>query len=123
VKPILAGLALLFVVAPAHAEYRTVLVRVTRDKDQKASVTIYSDDKTDQRSAASADDAAEAIGGMSGWGSAVGVYVKADRGVRREDLKKLLGAIQDNPRLDLEYFGREVPKVVGDHFLKGAADK
>jgi hypothetical protein len=123
VKPILAALALLLVVSQAHAEYRTVLVQVKQDKDKKASVTIYSDEKKDQKSAVSADEAVKVIGDMKGWGSSVGVYVTSDRGIPRDDLKKVLGAINDNRWLELEYFGREVPKVVGDHFLKGEADK
>src|SRR5262245_18844098 len=75
VKPILAGLALLVLASQAHAEYRTVLVQVKQDKDKKASVTIYSDEKKDQQCAASVDEAVTVIGDMKGWGSTVGVYV------------------------------------------------
>jgi hypothetical protein len=123
VKAILAGLAFLLVVSQAHAEYRTVLIQVQQDKDKKVSVTIHSDEKKEQKSAASVDEAVKVIGDMKGWGSAVGVYVTSDRGIRSDDLKTVLGAILDNSRLDLVYFGREVPKVVGDHFLKGDANK
>jgi uncharacterized protein (TIGR03066 family) len=66
------------------------------------------------------DDAVKAIGQMKGWGSKVGVYVTGERGIRGDPLKKLLGAVNENHWLELEYFGREVPKVVGDHFLKAA---
>jgi hypothetical protein len=119
-KPILAAIALLVLVSQTHAESRTVLVQVKQDKDKKASVTIRSDEPKEQKSAVSADDAAKVIGAMKGWGSKVGVYVASDRAVPRADLKKLLAAVNDNPWLDLEYFGREVPKVVADHFLKVA---
>jgi hypothetical protein len=123
VQPILAGLAVLLLVTPARAESRTVLVRVQRDGDRKVSVTIYSDEDRDRRSAVAADEAVKTIAAMRGWGSTVGVYVTADRGTRGDDLRRVLGAIQDNHWLELEYFGREVPKVVGDHFLKRPAGK
>ena len=118
VKVILAGLALLFVVSQTRAEYRTVLVQVKQDKDKNVSVTIHSDEKKEQKSAASMADAVKLIAEMQGWGSGVGVYVTCDKSVPRPDVKKLLAAINDNAWLDLEYFGREVPKTVGDHFLK-----
>jgi uncharacterized protein (TIGR03066 family) len=117
-KLILAGLAVLVVVSQTHAEYRTVLVQVKQDKDKKASVAIHSDEKKEQKSAVSVDDAVKVIGEMKGRGSQVGVYLSPDRAVPGADLKKLLAAVNDNPWLDLEYFGREVPKVVADHFLK-----
>jgi hypothetical protein len=114
-------LALLLVVSQAHAESRTVLVQVKQDKDKKASVTIYSDEKKEQRSAVSVDEAVRVIGDMKGWGSSVGVYVTSDQSVSRSNSKRLLAAINDNPWLQLEYLGHEVPKVVGDHFLKREA--
>ena len=119
---ILAGLTVLAVVSQTHAEYRTVLVQVKQDKDHKASVAIHSDEKKEQRSAVSVDDAVKVIGEMKGWGSRVGVYVTSERAVPRADLKKLLAAVNDNPWLDLEYFGREVPRVVADHYLRGAQE-
>ncbi len=122
VKRTLVGLAFFFAVAQLHAESRTVLVVVKQEKDKKASVTIYSDEKKEQKSAVAVDEAAKVIGEMKGWGSAVGVYVTSDRGVARADVKKLLDAINDNLWLELQYFGREVPKIVADHFLKTARD-
>jgi hypothetical protein len=122
VKSILTGLVLFLVVSQARAEYRTVLVQVKQDQDKKASVTIHSDEKKEQKSAVSVDEAVKVIAEMKGWGSTVGVYVTSDRGGPRADLKKLLGAINDNAWLELEYFGRDFPKVVGDHFLKAAKD-
>lgn len=123
VTSILPGLAFILGVSLARAEYRMVLIQVQQDKDKKVAVTIHSDEKTDRKSAASVDEAAKVIGEMRGWRSAVGVYVTSDRGIPRADLKKLLAAINDNDWLELEYFGREVPKVIGDHFLKGQANK
>jgi hypothetical protein len=120
VTPMLAGLALLLVVSQTHAEYRTVLVQVKQDKDKKTSVAIHSDEKKEQKSAVSVDDAVKVIGEMKGWGSQVGVYIASDRSIPGADLKKLLAEVSDNPWQDLEYFGREVPKVVADHFLKVA---
>ena len=68
------------------------------------------------------DDAVKVIGEMKGWGSKVGVYVTADRSTPGAEVKKLLAAVNDNSWLDLEYFGRDVPKVVADHFLKAGSD-
>jgi hypothetical protein len=121
-KWMLAGLALLLVVSQTHAENRTVLIQIKQDKDKKTSVAIHSDEKKEQQSAVSVDDAVKIIGEMMGWGSKVGIYVTSDRSIPRADVKKLLAAVNDNSRLDLEYFGREVPKVVADHFLKVAQD-
>ncbi|MCI0683293.1 MAG: hypothetical protein L0Y71_14415 [Gemmataceae bacterium] len=117
-KPTFAGLILLLVVSQAHAEYRTVLVQIDQDKDKNARVTIHSDEKKEQNSRVSVDEAAKVLRQMEGWGSAVGVYVASERGVRRDDRKKVLDAIHANLWLELEYYGREVPKVVGDYFLK-----
>jgi uncharacterized protein (TIGR03066 family) len=119
-RPILAGLAVLVVVSQTRAEYRTVLVQVKQDKEKKASVAIHSDEKKEQQSAVSVEEAVKVIGAMKGWGSQVGVYVTSDRAISGAELKKLLAAVNDNPWLELEYFGREVPKVVADHFLKVA---
>jgi uncharacterized protein (TIGR03066 family) len=119
-KLILAGLAVLLVVSQTRAEYRTVLVQVKQDQDKKASVTIHSDEKKEQKSAVSVGDAVKVIGKLKGWGSQVGVYVTSDRAIPGADLKKLLSAVLDNSWLELEYFGHEIPKVVADHFLKAA---
>jgi uncharacterized protein (TIGR03066 family) len=119
-KPILAGLVVLLVVSQAHAEFRTVLVQLKQGQDKKASVTIHSDEKQEQKSAAPVDDAVKVIGAMKGWGSQVGVYITSDRAIPGADLKKLLAAVLDNPWLQLEYFGPETPKVVADHFLAAA---
>jgi hypothetical protein len=118
---ILAAVAVFLVVAQAHAEYRTVLVQIKQDKDKNISVTIYSDEKKEQKTDVSVDDAAKVIGAMEGWGSQVGVYVVSAQGTPRAHLKKLLVALSGNPWLELEYFGREAPKVVADHFLKASA--
>jgi uncharacterized protein (TIGR03066 family) len=119
-KPILAGLVVLLVVSQARAEYRTVLIQLKQGPDKKASVTIHSDEKQEQKSAASVDDAVKVIGAMRGWGSQVGLYITSDRAIPSADLKKLLAAVLDNPWLQLEYFGHATPKVVADHFLKAA---
>jgi hypothetical protein len=123
VTPILCGLALLLVVAQTHAEYRTVLIHVKQDKDKKPSVSIYSDEQRDQKSAVSVAEAVKVLSAMQGWRSSVGVYVTSDGKMSRADLKQLLVAITDNGWLDLVYFGDEIPKVVGDHFLQGKAPK
>jgi hypothetical protein len=123
VKTILASLALLFVVSQARAEYRTVLVQVKQDKDKKASVTIYSDEKKEQKSAVSMDEALKVLSAMQGWGSSVGVYITSEGRMPHTDLKKLLVTIADNIQLDLFYFGDDAPKVVGDHFLQPAGGK
>jgi hypothetical protein len=121
-KLTLAGLAILLVVSQTHAEYRTVLVQVKQGQDKKASVTIHSDEKKEQKSAVPVEDAVKVIGKLKGWGSRVAVYVTSDRAIPGADLKKLLSAVLDNPWLELEYVGHEIPKVVADHFLKPAED-
>ena len=122
VKPLLAGLALLLFVSHARAESRVVLIQTKQDKDQKTSVTIYSAEKQEQKSAVSVEEAVKVIAGMKGWGSTVGVYVASDGKLPRAERKTLLAAIDGNVWLDLKYFGREVPKGVGDHFLKGEVE-
>jgi len=118
-KPILAGLALLFATSQVRAEYRTVLIQVKQDKEKKkTTVTIHSDEEKEQKTAISVDEAVKILANMKGWGSSVGVYIAAERLLEREDRKKLLDAVDDNIWLELEYFGREVPKNVADHFLK-----
>jgi hypothetical protein len=117
---ILAGVAVLLVVAQAPAEYRTVLVQVKRSPEKKTTVTIHSDEKKEQMSGAPVEDALKVLGQMKGWGSQVGVYVTAERAIAGADLKKLLSAVLDNPRLELMYFGPDVPAVVANHFLKTA---
>ena len=114
----LVGLSLLVLVSHAQAEFRTILVRIKLGDNKKPSVTIYSDDAPDRRTATTVDDAAKAIRAMKGWGSSVGVYVTSDRAIRGDELKTLFGAIADNAWLELEFFGRDVPRHVGDHFLK-----
>lgn len=112
VKPILAGLVLLLVVSQIHAESRAVFIQVKQDKE-KVSVTIHSDEKKEQRSGTSVDDAVKVIREMKGWGSVVGVYITSNRRIPRADRKKLFAAIDDNSWLELEYFGRDVPKMIG----------
>src|SRR5215469_14903723 len=119
-RRILAGLTVLVLVVQAHAEYRTVFIQVKQDKEKKASVTIHSDEKKEQKSAASVVDAVKVIGEMKGWRSQVGVYITAERTIPGADVKRLLAAVNDNLWLDLEYFGREIPTIVEDHFLKTA---
>ena len=114
-KPIAAGLLLFLAAAQVRAEYRTVLIQVAQVKD-KVLVTIHSDEKKERKSAISVDEAVKAISAIQGWGSSVGVYVTGDR-PPRGDRRKMFAAIDSNPWLELEYFGREVPKKVGDHFL------
>jgi hypothetical protein len=116
-------LALLFATAAARAEYRTVLIQLKKDKGGKTVVAIHSDDNKERKKAATVDEAARAIAGMKGWGSMVGAYVQSDRGMPRGDVKKILGAVLDNARLDLRHFGPDVPHVVGDHFLKAEPRK
>ncbi|MBM3995283.1 MAG: hypothetical protein FJ303_14190 [Planctomycetes bacterium] len=122
-KPVLAGLTLFLIAAQAHAEYRTVLIQIKHGKDRRLSVSIYSDEKKEQRSAISVDEAVKLLKAMQGWGSSVGVYVTSDGRIPSPELKKLLVAITDNAWLDLVYYGNEVPRVVGDHFLKAAPAK
>lgn len=55
---------------------------------------------------------------MTGWGSAVGVYVASDGGVQDQDLKKLHAAIKKNPWLTLAQASGEIPRHLRDHFLK-----
>jgi hypothetical protein len=120
---ILGGVALLLFASEVRAEYRTVLVRVTQDKEKKASVTIHSDEKKEQKSAVSVDIAVKVLAEMEGWGSTVGVYAVCDKSIGRDDVKKLLGAVHENAWLELEYFGRDgkgIPKAVVEHFLPGA---
>jgi WD40 repeat protein len=119
-KLILAGTLLLLPAAQVCAEYRTVLIQVTHVKN-KVVVTIHSDEKKERKSAISVDEAVKVISAMQGWGSSVGVYVAADRNLPRGDRQKLFAAIDGNPWLELEYFGRAVPKNVGDHFLPANA--
>src|SRR5262249_26155637 len=107
-KGIVAALALLTLVSQARADSRSVLVQVKQGQDRKVLVTIHSDDAAERKSAAAVDEAVKAIADMKSWGH-VGVYVVAEGNVSSDDLKKLLGAVIDNPWLDLEYFGRMVP--------------
>jgi hypothetical protein len=116
-KQIVAALALLFLVSPARADSRKVLVQVKQGEDMKTLVTIHSDDAAERKSAVSVDEAVKALASMKSWGYA-GVYVVAEGNIRGDDLKKLLGAVIDNHWVHLKYFGHQVPKVVGDYFLK-----
>jgi hypothetical protein len=122
-KPILASLLLLSIASQARAEYRTVLIQITQDKEEKTVVTIYSDDKRDQKSGVAVGEAVETIEKMTGWGSAVGVYVTSDGRTPPADLKKLLVAILDHGVLDLKTFGCEPPKSIRDYFLGQAGDE
>lgn len=117
-KPLLTLVALLAPAAPCLAESRAVLVVVTQDKDGKAAVTVYSDDKPDRRRAVTVDEACKAVAAMKGWGSAVNVFVVTDRPLGRKDRKALFDAIDDNPWLELSYYGREAPKNLAEYFLK-----
>src|SRR5262249_52015545 len=80
--------------------------------------TIYSDEKEENQSGISVDEAAKLIGKLRGWGSSVGVYITTDGRADRTDLRKLFAPVFDNIHLELVYFGDEMPKVVGDHFLR-----
>ena len=115
---IFSSLALVFVVAQARAEYRTIFILVKQGENKKLSVTIHSDDVKDRKAAVGVDEAVKAITGLEGWGSGVGIHIPSERGVRGDELKNLLVAITDNHWLELESFGRTVPKQIGDHFLK-----
>ncbi len=117
----LVGLTLLLVVSQARAEYRSVLIQVTRGKDKKVSVTIHSDDKRDRRAGVTVGEAVKAIGDMRGWGSSVGLYVTSESGIPAEDLRRLRAAVDGNFLLRVQYFGRKVPQGVGAHFLKEKA--
>ena len=117
-KPLLALLAVLVWTAPGFAESRSVLVVVAHDEGGKAQVAIHSDDKRDRRDAATVAEACEAVAGMKGWGSVVGVSVVTDRPLAKKDRKALFDAIDANAGLDLAHYGREAPKHLADHFLK-----
>src|SRR3954468_12081501 len=95
-KTLLSLAVSLLLAGPALAEYRVVLIRVSHTKEGKPLVTIRSDDKQDRTETASVDEACKAIKQMKGWGSAVGVFVVTDRGLKGPEAKKLLGAILDN---------------------------
>lgn len=118
--PVYTVFAFLILLSQARAESRSVLIQIKQGEDRKPVVTIHSDDATDRRVGASVDEAVKAIGGMKGWGSTVTVSVTAERGIRGDTVKKVLGAVCDNGWLDLEFFGGEAPKGVADYFLKTA---
>jgi hypothetical protein len=113
----------LVLIGPARAEYRVVLIRVAHAKDGKEAVTIRSDAKADRREAVSVDEACKAIKQMTGWGSAVGVFVVSDRGLAGPEAKKLLGTILDNWQLTLVSLGQEVPKGLPAEWLKTVGEK
>jgi hypothetical protein len=117
-KALLSLAAVLAVSAPALAESRSVLIVVTHDKDGMATVSVYSDDARDRRTAVTVGEACKAVAGMKGWGSAVGVYVVTDRAMARKDRRALFDAIDDNLWLDLTSYGTETPKHLAEYFLK-----
>src|SRR5262245_37854912 len=91
-----ASAAFSFCAPQARAESRSVLIVIAHDKDRKAKVTIYSDDKQDRREGVTVEEAVKSIGEMRGWGSIVFVAVVTDRGLARKDRKQLFAAIDDN---------------------------
>ena len=48
------------------------------------------------------------------------MYVVTGQQLGRKDRQALFAAIDTNHELDLSYYGREAPKNLADHFLKGA---
>lgn len=98
--------------AIANAEYRIVLIDVKQIEGKTPTVSIRSEDKADLVENVSVDAAIKVIDKMRGWGSAVGVYVAADKGVSRTDQYKILSAVMKNAVLDLEHFGQEIPKDI-----------
>lgn len=123
---LVAALVVLGNAAAVQAESRSVLVLLQRE-EKTTTVTIYSDEKKEQRSAVGVEEGAKVIAAMVGWGSTVGVFVVAEPGVARADRAKLSAAIDGNGWLELSYLGPEVPKFPGDYFgvppLKKAAAK
>jgi hypothetical protein len=117
-KVCIVVLATLVLAVPVHAEYRTVLIQIKQGKDNQIAVTIHSDEKKEQQKDVSVDEAARVVSEMVGWGSGVGVYIVREKGFGHPSEKKLLAAVVNNLWLDLVYLGNEVPKHVGDHFLR-----
>jgi hypothetical protein len=118
-KSVLTLAALVALAVPVLAESRSVLVVVTHDKAGKATVAIHSDDQADRREAATVDEALKAVERMRGWGSVVSVAVVTDRPLSPMNRKALFDAIDGNGMLELDHYGREAPKNLADHFLKG----
>src|SRR5687768_15817502 len=95
-KTLLSLVIGLVLAGPALAEYRVVLIRITHPKEGKPLVTIRSDAPADRREGVSVEEACKAIKQMTGWGSAVGVHVVSDGGMRNPVDRQLLRAITDN---------------------------
>ena len=120
-KPVavfLAGLVLILFAGSAQAESRSVLIRIETGQDQKARVTIYSDEKAERKASISIAEAVQVIAGMKGWGSSVNVYLWTEGRLPHAAHNQLFQAIDDNPWLDLAFFGREAPKTIVANFIR-----
>lgn len=117
-KATLAVVVALLFTAPAFAESRSVLITVTRAKDNQSRFSIRSDEKGEQKESVPVEAACAVIKKMKGWGSVVHVFVVADQRLPGDDFKKLLDAINDNSVLELTYLRQGLSKAFVDHYLK-----
>jgi hypothetical protein len=101
----------------AQAETRTIGVRVTRDADSKAHVSITSDVEKEKKKDISVEQAAAVLQEAQGWGSSVWVGIVA-HGVPLRDYLLLLKAIADNVWLELVFIDGQKPAFIGENIRK-----
>lgn len=114
--PLILSLMLLWCVC-AHAESRTIGVRVTRDAESKVQVAITSDVEKEKKQDITVEQAAAVLRDAQGWGSSVWVGIVA-HGVPLQDYLPLLKAIADNVWLDLVFVDGQKPDFIADNIRK-----
>lgn len=103
--------------ASAHAEFRIIGVRVTRDTNSKVHVSIASDEAKEKRNDITIDEAATILREAEGWGSSVIVGIFA-HDAPLQDYLPLLKAISDNAWLELAFVEGPKANFINDKLKK-----
>ena len=104
----------------SHAETRIIGVKVTKAKDSRPRVAIYSDVKSENKPDLTIDQAANTLQDAKGWGSRVIVGIEA-HDVPLNDYLPLLKAVSENGSLGLAYVEGRKPGFIHENIKKWIA--
>jgi len=94
-----------------HAELRIIGIEITSDKNQKVSVSIFSDVETEHKKDISIAEASKILSEAEGWGSLVYVGIVAHR-ISVSEYLHVIKTISENAWLDLAFIEGKEPNFI-----------